>query len=432
METFTLDSLRSLGPAKAAELWNKVIPTLSKAEAIALNYDWNFWAPEHQKAPGGDWQTWLFLGGRGAGKTRAGAEWVRLQVELGRAGRLALVAPTAADGRDVIIEGDSGILRTCAPWLRPKYEPSKRRLTWPNGATALLFSADEPERLRGPQFDAAWCDELAAWRFPEAWDLLQFGLRLGTDPRCVVTTTPKPSKLIRDLMAQSNTVITRATTFANRANLAPAFFERIIKRYEGTRMGRQEINAELLADAEGALWNRDLIEATRVFKTPEMKRIVVAIDPAISSGEDSNETGIIAGGIGKDGHGYILDDRTVKAAPAVWAAEAVKAYVFHKADRIIAEANQGGEMIKTTIATIDPRLPVKLVHASRGKQTRAEPISALYEQRKVHHYGAFPELEDQLCMWQPGDASPDRLDALVWCLSELMIAPGPSRNIVGI
>lgn len=417
---------------QAPEVWTKIRANLSIKEAQTLLHHWAFWARDTQRAPRGDWQTWLFLGGRGAGKTRAGAEWIRGRIEKGTAARVALVAPTSSDCRDVIVEGESGLLAISPPWFRPRFEPSKRRLTWPNGAIATLFSADEPERLRGPQFDAAWCDELAAWRFPEAWDLLQFGLRIGVDPRCVVTTTPKPSKIIRELMQNPGTATTRATTYDNRAHLAPAFFERIVKQYAGTRMGRQEINAELLADADGALWTRASIEDYRVSKAPELKRIVVAIDPAASNNEDSNQTGIVVAGIGRDNHGYVLDDRSMRAAPSQWATEAVKIYHLMKADRIIAEANQGGDMITETVKTVDARVPVKLVHASRGKVTRAEPVSALYEQGRVHHVGAFPALEDELCLWQPGEASPDRLDALVWAMHELMLDDVRSRNVISV
>jgi phage terminase large subunit-like protein len=419
------DSLASLPPAAREQ----ILENLSDDEAKILLYDWHFWARAAQLPPPGDWQTWLILAGRGFGKTRTGAEWVRGEVESGRCKRVALVGPTAGDARDVMVEGESGILSICPSWFRPHYEPSKRRLTWANGAIATLYSADEPERLRGPQHDSAWCDEIASWRFPEAWDLLQFGLRLGTNPRAVATTTPKPIKLVRDLLTQSTTVITRGTTYENKGNLAPQFIQRIIARYEGTRLGRQELRAEILEDAAGALWKRDLLEELRVSTYPELKRVIVAIDPATTSEEGSNETGIIVAGLGRDDHGYILEDKSLLASPNAWATEAVKAYRVHKADKIIAEANQGGDMIVTTIATIDKKVPVKKVHASRGKIIRAEPVASLYEKRLVHHVGSFPELEDQLCWWEPGMDSPDRLDALVWAISELMLEPEKDKRL---
>lgn len=364
------------------------------------------------------------MAGRGFGKTRTGAEWVRGLVESGQAKRIALIAPTAADARDVMVEGESGILACSPPWFRPVYEPSKRRLTWPNGALATTYSADEPERLRGPQHDASWCDEAGAWRYPETFDMLLLGLRLGADPRCLVTTTPRPVKLIRELASLSTTAITRGTTYENRENLAPAFFEQIIRKYEGTRLGRQELNAELLEDNPYALWQRHRIEELRVTSYPELTRIVVGVDPQAGDGENAAETGIVVAGLGKDDQGYILDDRTLSASPLAWASEVVAAYHRHRADRIVAECNNGGKMVESTIRSVEKNVPVKLVTASRGKQTRAEPISALYEQGRVHHVGTFPDLEDQMTSWVPGEESPDRMDALVWAMTEL-IPPGP-------
>lgn len=335
--------------------------------------------------------------------------------------RGAIVGATAADVRDICVEGESG-LHTLYPELN--YEPSKRRITWPNGAQASLFSADEPDRLRGPQFHWAVCDELAAWRKPEgALAMLMLGLRLGTDPRCAIATTPRPIKAIRDLIESPTTFVTRGTTYENRANLAPAFFEQIITRYEGTRLGRQEIDAEILEDVPGALWTRTMLDNLRVTQAPQLTRIVVAVDPEATATETSAETGIIVAGIGIDKHGYVLADRTIKGHPAVWAAQAVSAYHTYKADRLIGESNNGGEMVSHTLHTVDQGVPVKLVHASRAKFPRAEPVGALYEQGKVHHVGSFLELEDQLCSWAPntGQLSPDRLDALVWAFSELML-----------
>jgi phage terminase large subunit-like protein len=384
-------------------------------------------ARDNQLPPPGDWRTWLVLAGRGFGKTRTGAEWVQANVD--RYARWHLVGPTASSVRDVMIEGESGILAVARD-QRPKYEPSKLRLTWPNGSVASLFSADEPDRLRGPQCEAAWADEVAAWRHPEAWDMLQLGLRLGPDPKQIVTTTPRPVRVVRELLADPNTVTVRGSTYENRANLAPAFFSQIIKRYEGTRLGRQELYAELLDDVPGALWSRSMFGDYRAPQNlyhdgvlgPDMARVVVAIDPAVSASETSDETGIIAAGLGNDGRGYVLADRSLRTSPDAWARRAVSAYHEFKADRIVAEANNGGEMVRLTIRTVDPNVPVTLVHASRGKYVRAEPVAALYEQGRVSHVEPFPDLEDQLCSYTPesGD-SPDRLDALVWALTELML-----------
>jgi phage terminase large subunit-like protein len=330
-----------------------------------------------------------------------------------------------------MVEGESGVLAICPPAERPLYEPSKRRLTWPNGAMATVYSADEPERLRGPQHDGAWCDELASWRFADAaWANLQFGLRLGQAPRVVVTTTPKPIRIVKELLALESTVVTRGSTYENRGNLADSFIQAVRDRYEGTRLGRQELYAELLEDAEGALWKRDELDDHRVRLAPDLKRIVVAVDPAATSNEESNETGIVVAGVAKDGQGYVLDDRTCRASPLKWAERAVSAYHAFRADRLVAETNQGGDMVRTTIATVDPKVAYKAVHATRGKLTRAEPVAALYEQGRVHHVGSFPDLEDQLCQWEPGAPSPDRLDALVWCLTELMLDAEKPRTVV--
>jgi phage terminase large subunit-like protein len=393
-------------------------------------YDWSVWARPAQLAPDGDWRIWLILAGRGFGKTRSGAEWVRQQIEAGHAGRIALVGATAADVRDTMIEGESGLLRIFPDETRPRYEPSKRRVTFANGAIATTYSADEPDRLRGPNHDLAWADEVAAWRYPDAWDQLMFGLRIGDRPRAVATTTPRPTRLIRGLADRPDCAVTRGSTYDNSANLSPAFLDEMRQRYEGTRLGRQELEAELLLDADGALWTRDMLDDARTTTVPNLRRIVVAIDPAATATADSDETGIIVAGIDDHGHGYVLEDRSMKGSPAEWASAAVTAHHVHKADRIVAEANQGGDMISHTLRTVDASVPVKLVHASRGKRTRAEPIAALYEQGRVHHAGAFPELEDQLCTWTPDGQSPDRLDALVWALSELMVGAREPEAVV--
>jgi phage terminase large subunit-like protein len=395
----------------------------------ALENSWLAVARPNQLPPPGDWQIWLLLAGRGFGKTRTLAEWVCDQVTLGRAARIALVAATAADARDVLVEGESGILAVAPRWFRPIYESSKRRLTWPNGAIATTFSAEEPERLRGPQHDAAVCDELGAWSRPETWDMLQFGLRLGQKPRCLVATTPRPTKLIRELLAREgrDVVVTRGSTYENRANLAPGFFDQVIGKYEGTRLGRQELNAELLEDTPGALWSHGIIDAARQAAAPNLARIVVAIDPAMTSGEDADETGILVVGKDHQGHGYVLADVSGRYQPIEWAKIAIAAYRTHHADRIVAERNNGGDMVEATIRMVDPNVPVTTVWASRGKVTRAEPISALYEQGRMHHVGGFPQLEDQMTNFtsdfdrQKAGYSPDRLDALVFASTELLV-----------
>lgn len=390
--------------------------------AEALLWDWKTWGRPNQQAPDGDWRTWLVLAGRGFGKTRTGAEWVRAQVSAGY-GRIALVAPTAADARDVMVEGESGILAIAPPSARPHYEPSKRRITWPNGAIAVTYSADEPDRLRGPQHDSAWCDEAAAWRYPDAWDMLQMGMRLGPNPRTVVTTTPKPVRLIRDLIKAHDTVITRGSTFDNAPNLPKPFLDSIKRQYAGTRLGRQELYAELLEDTPGALWTRAMIDDARVSIVPTMNRVVVAIDPAVTAHETSDETGMVVVGLGTDGHGYVLADRSLRASPDGWARAAVAAYTSWQADRIVAEANNGGDLVETVLRMVDPNVPYRAVRASRGKVSRAEPVAALYEQGRVHHVGVFDRLEDQMTTYTPEAAqSPDRLDALVWALTDLIVS----------
>jgi predicted phage terminase large subunit-like protein len=405
--------------------------------ADALETGWASIARPNQLPPSGDWRVWLLLAGRGFGKTRTGAEWVIERAGSGQAKRLALVAPTASDARDVMVEGESGILMISPPWFTPLYEPSRRRLTWPNGAIATTYSADEPERLRGPQHDAAWCDECGSWRFPEAWDMLMFGLRLGTDPRVVVTTTPRPTKLIRELLGRAgkDVVVTRGSTYENRANLAAVFFDQIVRKYEGTRLGRQELDADVLEDVPGALWCREAIEAVRHQKALDLVRIVVAIDPAATSGEDADETGIIVAGKDPAGHGYVLADASGRYAPTEWAKTAIALYRAHHADRIVAEVNNGGEMVEATLRMVDPNVPFTSVRASRGKVVRAEPVAALYEQGRVHHVGAFAKLEDQMCSFTTdfdrsrAGYSPDRVDALVWALTDLLVAEMPSWGI---
>jgi phage terminase large subunit-like protein len=377
---------------------------------------------------------WLVTGGRGAGKTRLGAEWVNALVRglppfatpALRYGRLALVGETLADVRDVMIEGPSGIVGVSQPW-RPRYEPSRRRLVWENGAVATIFSSEDPESLRGHQFDAAWCDEAGKWRNAEAcFDMLQFGLRLGNQPRQLITTTPRPSRLIKRLLADPTVLVTRMRTAENAANLAAGFIEAVANRYAGSVLGRQELDGELVEDREDALWTRSMIESAISERPGELRRIVVAVDPPASSRRTSDACGIIAAGMGNDGRAVVLADATLNAArPQDWATRAVSLYHALAADCLLVEVNQGGEMASAVIRTVDASVPVKPVRAQRGKWLRAEPVAALYQADRVRHAGRFPELEDEMCDFGPhglsGGRSPDRVDALVWALSELLL-----------
>lgn len=342
--------------------------------------------------------------------------------------RFHLVGATAGDVRDVMIQGESGIMNCFPPHQRPLYEPSKRLITFHTGAVAIAFSADEPERLRGPQCEAFWADELAAWRFgQDAWDNLLFGFRLGNDPRGIITTTPKPIQLLKEILADPATVVTRASSYENRGNLAPAFFNAIIRKYEGTRLGRQELEAELLEDIPGALWTRAVIDAYRIkfgeIRWDLLTRIVVAIDPAVTAGEKSDDTGIIIAGLAVSGHVVVIEDLSCKESPLGWARIAVGAYKNRGADRIVGEVNNGGDLVEANIRAVAPDVAFRAVHASRGKAIRAEPVAALYEQGRVHHAGFMTELEDQMCSFVPGlnHGSPDRMDALVWAITELLI-----------
>lgn len=398
-------------------------------ELAALEYDWRFWARPDQLAPPGNWRTWLVMAGRGYGKTRVGAEWTRMSAR--DYPLVNIIGATADDARDIMIEGESGILAVCPPDERPRYVGSKRRLEWPNGARSLIFTADEPERLRGKQHMRLWCDEVAAWRYPDAWDQAMLGLRLGNDPRAVATTTPRPVRAVRELLAQEasgRVHVTRGSTYANRENLAPAFFDQIITKYEGTRLGRQELGGEYLDDTPGALWNRAMFDNRRA--APDLVRVVVAVDPATTSGETSNETGIVVAGLGIDGRGYVLGDRSGRFSPDAWAKRAWAAFDDTRADRVVYESNQGGDMVLSVLRTVRRDGPVSGVHASRGKRTRAEPVAALYEQGKVTHCVPLDDLEDQLVSWTPEDGdSPDRLDALVWALTELMVDEVPDNTL---
>lgn len=427
----------------------EILDCLSEREAAVLLYNWEFWAREVQLAPA-DWRSstgltnaWLLLAGRGFGKTKTGSETLLEEVQAGRCGRIALVAETAADARDVIVEGDSGILKCAPPWFRPVYEPSKRKITFPNGAIAYTYNAVEPDQLRGPQFDFAWCDELAKWRYvQDTWDNLQFGLRLGHRPRSIITTTPRPIKLVRELVADPTVFVTRGNTLENLENLAASFIKTIRRKYEGTRLGRQELNAEILDDVAGALWSRSILERAHLRKPDgpvnldQFVRIVVAIDPAVTSEEGSDETGIVVVGLRRDDRAVVLEDASGRMTPTEWATKAVELYKFYHADRIIAEVNNGGDMVETTIRMVDGNVAYKAVHASKGKVTRAEPVSALYEQGRVFHLGGFAELEDQMSQFtrdfdrKTMGYSPDRVDALVWALTEIMgIEAGEGQGI---
>lgn len=413
------ERLAAIPPEQRKEL----LTSFPKDVQQSLLRNWRLWARPEQMPPASDWRIWLILAGRGWGKSRTGAEWIQAAHKKYR--RIHLVGRTAGDVRDVMVEGPSGVCSITSGKDRPKYSPAKKRLQWDNGSIALLFSSDEPESLRGPQCEAFWGDEVCAWRYvQECWDQLMMGFRLGSNPRGIVTTTPKPLKLVKRLLQDPTVAVTRGRTYDNIANLAPAFIDQVIKPYEGTRLGRQELEGEVVDDLEGALWSAVNIHEHRVDAAPDdLERVVVGVDPGTSDNEESAETGIIIVAKGKDGHAYVLADRSIKGSPDTWARTAVTAYHAYSADKLVAETNQGGAMVESTVKTVDPSVNYKGVHASRGKVTRAEPIAALYEQGKVHHVGAFAKLEDQQCSYVPGMTSPDRMDALVHALTELMLTP---------
>ncbi|MEM9145792.1 MAG: terminase family protein [Pseudomonadota bacterium] len=422
------------------------LDALSENAIAALPWLFPLWAHAgHQLPPEGDWSVWVILGGRGAGKTRAGSEWVRAQVEgpgpgdPGRCRRVALLGETIEEVRSVMVEGESGLLACSPPDRRPEFKSSLNRLVWPNGAEARLVSAANPEALRGPQFDCAWSDELAKWRRGrEAWDMLQFCLRLGEDPRQIVTTTPRDNALLKEILAQSGTVSTHAGTAANRAHLAPDFLARLEARYGGTALGRQELDGVMLEAVEGALWTRAALDRARIETPPPLDRIVVAVDPPASDKADADECGIVVVGACQKGppgdwRACVLEDASIRGlGPTGWARVAGEAYARHDADRLIAEANQGGAMVEAVIRQVAPNIAYKKAHASKGKRLRAEPAAALYEQGRVFHVGAFPALEDQMCRFtgtRDGIRSPDRLDALVWALNELILDAQPSDTL---
>jgi len=370
----------------------------------------------------GDWRVWLLLAGRGFGKTRSAAEWLAFEASRKRNTRWAIVAPTFADARDTCAEGVSGVVQILREYgTLQDYNRSIGEIVLTNKSRIKLYSGEEPNRLRGPQFHGGWFDELASFKYADAWDQYQFGLRLGDRPQTVVTTTPRPVKLIKDLVAREGIEIVRGSTFDNAANLAETALAEMRLRYEGTRLGRQELYGEIVDSVDGALWTHALIDQERVTEYPPLMRVVVAIDPAVTSGDQSDETGIVVAGMTNDGHYYVLKDLTLRTSPERWARVAVQAFHDYKADRVIGETNNGGDMIELLLRQVDPSVPYKKVTATRGKLVRAEPVAALYEQRRAHHVGLFPELEDQMCNYTPdSNTSPDRMDAMVWAMHELM------------
>lgn len=405
--------------------------SLSPEAQAELKWNWEFWARPNQLPPEGNWNTWMVLAGRGFGKTRMGSEWIRKLAHENPGCRIALVAETAADARDVMIKGDSGLLSVDPDLDDDCWSPTNRCLSWPNGSKAYTYNGTTPDQLRGPQHHFAWVDELAKFEYmQDAWDQLQFGLRLGEHPQCLVTTTPRPLPLIKKLVNDPDSVVTRGSTLDNKSNLAENTIKQLYDRYSHTRLGRQELEGEILEDIPGALWSRTQIDDGRLKEAPEdLERVLVAVDPAASSAEGADENGIVVVGLArdKDGYarGYVLEDGSLRGTPEDWAKKAVKLYRKWSADKIVAEKNQGGEMVLSVLRAQDRSVPVKLVHASRGKVIRAEPISALYEQGRVHHVGRFDELEDQMCIFSidnirnSSTGSPDRVDALVWGLTEI-------------
>ncbi len=444
----------STSPPRGAKSWASWLASLSEAEreafveglsgeaAACLPWLFDVWGLRaHQMPPRGDWRTWVIMGGRGAGKTRAGAEWIRARAEGGTpmspgpCRRIALVGETFDEAREVMVEGPSGIRACSPPDRRPVYEATRRRLVWPNGAEARIFSAQDPEALRGPQFDAAWADELGKWAKAEAvWTQLQFGLRLGARPRQVVTTTPRRTPILLDLIARQDTALTRASMTENEANLAPDFVEAVRREYGGTGLGRQEIDGEMLDEEPGAYWTRAGLESCRGRPPAEFARIVVAVDPPATSGPDADECGIVVAGIepgGVEARIWVLADLSARGlTPQRWAERAVEAWRTWEADLIVAEVNQGGEMVGALVRQVEPGVGYKAVSATRSKQARAEPVSIAYHHGRIRHGGMFPELEDQMCTFNGArsEGSPDRVDALVWAATELMNGPGPRRE----
>ena len=418
------EKLSMLSPTLQEEELAKIAPTTEDREALL--YSWDFWKRPNQEEPDGNWGAWAIFSGRGYGKTRIGSESVIKRARHGPYFPIALIGQTKADTRDTMVElFESSIMKVSPPWFMPRLEVTKRRLVWPNGMIAVMYSGDEPDQVRGPQHGFGWLDELAKFKYPqETWDNFSLGLRMGPTPQAIITTTPRPIQVIKDLVDDPYVVKSYGSTYDNLSNLPIEFIRRILGKYENTRLGAQEIYGKILGDVEGALWKRDVLEKGRVTTIPELYRIVVGVDPPTGgiTNVSKGECGIVVAGIGIDHHGYVLEDATFEGVdPESWAKQAVAAYSRYNADQIVAEANQGGKMVTTVIGTVSKNLPVTLVFAAKGKHTRAEPIASLYSQEKIHHVGMMADLEDQLCSWVPGEASPDRLDACVWALSDLML-----------
>jgi phage terminase large subunit-like protein len=431
--------LRKNWLALPPERQRQFLAGLSESEIEVFGAYWEFYHHHHQQTPTGEWTTWLVLGGRGAGKTRTGAEWVRtITSGLTPLSPVALIGETEHDAREVMVEGVSGLLAVHQHQEKPAWIPSRRRLEWRNGAFAQVFSAEDPESLRGPQFAAAWCDELAKWRHAEtAFDMLQFGLRLGERPRQVITTTPRPIALIKRLIADPKTALSRAATVANANNLAPAFFDAVVGRYAGTRLGRQELDGEIIEQRADALWTRSGIEDCRIGAAPPLARIVVAVDPPASSGERADACGLVAAGRAEDGTIYVIADETAAGlTPAGWSRRAIALWQRLSADALVVEVNQGGDMVRAVIGEADSSVPVMAVRASKGKWLRAEPVAALYEQGRVRHAGTFRALEDEMCDFAldglSGGRSPDRLDALVWAVTALTFGARGEPRVRGL
>ena len=422
-------SLFRLASERDPEAFIRWYNVLTKDQKLRFDYDWEVHARPEQLVPKGSWHTWLALAGRGWGKTRTGAEFIIGEAKSLPGGRAALVGATGADVWDVMVHGESGIMARSPPWFMPT--TYRRSVIWPNGFQAAAYSAEEPDRLRGPQHHVYWGDEVAAWQYPEAWDMLQFGLRLGRHPRGIVTTTPRPTPQIRALLKDETTICSTGSTYDNEENLPETFIHTIVKKYEGTRLGRQELYAEILSDTPGALWKRDELDSHRVKSPTELYRVVVAIDPAVSTKDNSAETGIIVAAVGdcsckgfSERHGFVLDDVSGSYTPLEWAQKAINVFRMRGAHRMVCETNQGGDLVISNIESVDKNIHPLEVKATDGKRTRAEPVAGLYEQGKVHHVGVLPKLEDQMCTWAAltsGERSPDRVDALVWALSYLML-----------
>ena len=433
-------SLAKLLSSLPKETQQAILQSLNPSEAAELEYNWKFWGRPNQQEPVSSYRTWIVCAGRGYGKTRTGAETVRSWAERGlHGGRYAIVGPTSADVRDTMIEGESGILAVSPPWFMPEWYPSKKRLVWPNGVTAMTYSAEKPQRLRGPQFGAAWVDELCAWKYmSETWQQLRLTMRRGTArPRTVITTTPRPVELFLKLLKAPHTIVTTGSTYENQSNLAPGFIEELKQDFEGTRLGRQELHAEILTDVQGALWTHKTIDDHRWknLKRNDLIRVVVAIDPAVSARMVSDETGIIVAGRLASGHGVVLEDLSVRGVmPIDWMSRAVNAYKRWNADTLVAEVNNGGELVRTVCMTVDPMVKFQAVHATRGKVTRAEPIAGMYEQGRIHHVGVFKQLEDQMLTYSPITSmrSPDRMDALVWAQTALFLDVKAQQRIISL